>query len=578
MTPCCLVLLLAAEILPAASALRYDLAPGDHLVFRETLVQDVTWPEHERGVRAAWRAHVVVKGRTATGRAAVGIARVRTEAALTRYRERGQDRLAQEQPEFAQRLSAWPERYVEANVVDARGTPELPWNAVREWWSQALFDAHEIAALPATLDVPAPFGSALGLTVRQARWVETTAGTIWRVEARDGGDVRLNYDFSPAAGVVTHLELDAGYGAAPSSIVHERWTVDLVERRRGEDASLWAADTETALAAERAAAALAIANAPATAARVPFLPGTPFLPIREGRFAGHPYIVSVPETYRTGRPVPLLVYLSGGPGQAFSGALSAGRGEVDADWLVVYPQAISNWWEDDSVAMLDVLFDELLARFDVDPDRVYLAGASNGGTGALRYATFSPQRFAAVVSWMGAGRRVFPANDPPLVANLAHLPVLFVHGDRDSVVDVDCSKDAVAELRRRAPAAPVELHVLKGRGHDIHAGSDGDLGLPFLARARRDPFPRQVQLHLDDLRHPRRYWVEVAEKEGGAAEVTAAIGDDNRLDLRCRGVRRLRLHLVPELFPEAGPVRVVANGREVYAGAPSVVEVAVKAR
>ena len=47
---------------------------------------------------------------------------------------------------------------------------------------------------------------------------------------------------------------------------------------------------------------------------------------------------------------------------------------------------------------------DVLQRYNIDRDRIYLTGFSNGGTGALYFATLWPQRFAAVVSLMGAGQ------------------------------------------------------------------------------------------------------------------------------------------------------------------------------
>ena len=66
--------------------------------------------------------------------------------------------------------------------------------------------------------------------------------------------------------------------------------------------------------------------------------------------------------------------------------------------------------------------DEVLAEVNVDPRRVLLSGFSNGGTGALLYATLQPDRFAAVASLMGAGSLFFEASEPLRLANLRRLP------------------------------------------------------------------------------------------------------------------------------------------------------------
>ena len=45
--------------------------------------------------------------------------------------------------------------------------------------------------------------------------------------------------------------------------------------------------------------------------------------------------------------------------------------------------------------MFERVVREAIARFDVDPDRVYLLGISEGGYGAIRFAGNRPDRFAA---------------------------------------------------------------------------------------------------------------------------------------------------------------------------------------
>jgi hypothetical protein len=65
---------------------------------------------------------------------------------------------------------------------------------------------------------------------------------------------------------------------------------------------------------------------------------------------------------------------------------------------------------------------------------------------------------------------------------------------------------------------------------------------------------------------PRHYWVEVLEKKSGAAEVDAEVKKDNRIEIHSREVKRLRLHLRPDMFSEAGPIRISWNGKQVYEG------------
>jgi dienelactone hydrolase len=646
---------------PSPPDLRFDLAPGDHLVFREVLDQEVVRGESEQAVHVEWSSHGLVTARTATGWV-VGFSRVRATAELRRYREGGKSRLERERAGLAERLARRPRCFVEANRIDSRGREEFPWDALREWRSETLFALREIPSLPSASAAPDALGTALGFGVRAVGREDLQGDSCWRFESNGPEALRLRYWFSPSLGLVRRVELDASYLSPPDARVRERVTLELAERRRGESTDAWLSDpdlraaTLAALALTRAptlapvslnallasgdeqtvrrtlalgllfdlrmpdaalgalttnasvrvrelaaelrargsAPVVAVEKSPGPVAaaggpddlgargdcgadgewaaaaerrrtRARFAAGTRLLFMSGARFQGWPFIVRIPDGYRGDRPLPLLIHLAGGPGRAFTAAHDARDAVAENGWIVAYPQASGAWWEDDAVAMLDALFDDLVSTFNVDLNRVYLAGFSNGATGALNYATLWPQRFAAVVSLMGAGKFA-PGLHKPRLANLAALPVLFVHGQDDRVIDPSASVETVADLRRFVPESPVELRLLPGRGHDVRLADDQGLTLPFLARHTRNPFPRRVRLEVDDLSHPRRYWLEVLEKGDGTAEARAEIDDENVISLKCRNVRRLRLHLRAELFPRAGPVRVRLKGRELFAG------------
>jgi pimeloyl-ACP methyl ester carboxylesterase len=282
-------------------------------------------------------------------------------------------------------------------------------------------------------------------------------------------------------------------------------------------------------------------------------------------FKGWPYIVRLPDDYTPDRPVPLIVYLSGGPGLAIQGALVTEPAFATTGYLVVYPHANGLWWDDQPRRMVASLLDEVMREFAVDQNRVYLGGFSNGGTGALYYATLWPHRFAAVASSMAA-RIGLSVPEGAYPASIGPLPLLLLHGSSDPIIDVSETLGNQARLAREAPATPVEVARLAGRGHDIWPGSDEGRTLRFLEGRVRAPFPRAVTAEMANLKSARRYWIEVLDKAGGVAKVEALITRNNVVEIRSRHIRRIRLLLRPELLPSPGPLRIVINGREAFAG------------
>jgi polyhydroxybutyrate depolymerase len=105
----------------------------------------------------------------------------------------------------------------------------------------------------------------------------------------------------------------------------------------------------------------------------------------------------------------------------------------------------------DDVAYLDAVIDDAIARYPVDPARVYVAGYSNGGFMAHRYACDRAERVAGVVSFAGAVWKDASRCKPSVPVS-----VLEVHGDADPRVryegaEATAAKDAL--LRQAYPGA-----------------------------------------------------------------------------------------------------------------------------
>lgn len=135
---------------------------------------------------------------------------------------------------------------------------------------------------------------------------------------------------------------------------------------------------------------------------------------RSGRAGGLAYRLFTPSTGHGKRP--LIVWLHGGGegGWARSQdndlALQANRGalgfstreaqRIFGGAYVLAPQATDYWLNDPAMgysAKLTKLIDSVVAKHRIDRNRIYVAGASNGGYMTARLAIDNPRRFAAVV-------------------------------------------------------------------------------------------------------------------------------------------------------------------------------------
>jgi dienelactone hydrolase len=316
--------------------------------------------------------------------------------------------------------------------------------------------------------------------------------------------------------------------------------------------------------------------------------GTSFRGMSSEAFRGWPYGMYVPDDYRGDEPFPLLVYLAGNSGPAIEGVQLGATAFERTGYLVVYPNAWGGWWRTNTETMVDSLLAEVMRGYNVDPERVYISGLSNGGTGTFDYVSLWPQRFSAAVVAMGAGLFGFieKGGNRPFVSNVTHTPLLFLHGKRDEVIDASATTNTVDSLR--AQHASVAMKLFPERGHEIAPGSGDDgMTVDFFEHHSGRVIPKKLDFNAATTVHARHYWVEILEKEeapaGDAlatdatiaeavrarlgslvrAEVRASIDDHNTIKLDTQHVRRLRLLLRPDLFSHEGAVKVVLNGKTV---------------
>jgi pimeloyl-ACP methyl ester carboxylesterase len=626
---------LASSATAQSAAWRYNLHPGDRLVYSYTFHREVRTDEVQSTVEAKFHTYIVIAGER-SGVFSAGFQRNRNSATLLVYRIKGKDKLTEERPKFEKRMQSRPAQFSEAMEFTASGEPRYSWEIVRESPSHLLPDLHEIELLPRA---PVKVGDrwpAMDMLGVEFEWIgsEQVHGTnCHRVRGKAvDGSATISYWWSPESGVIERIEMEGSY-SVPGGTSHEQASMELESHSRNETTSGWMGKPETRLgaldavllspwvpvtaddvmsvlkagdpAAQRLAFAVAyrrgqpppatilndLANAnpeikalatamltPADAKSAPRpcpqtvvqktappKTGTVLrvaLPEKSG--PNIPYFLRIPMTYRGDRPLPLLVYLSGGAGFALDAVNTANDAVASTDYLVLYPQAGEYWWKPEVAQRLNLALRDVLKEFNVDRERVYIAGFSNGGTGALYMAELWPDQFAAVVSLMGAGQCLEDVQKG--LASLANLPVLFVHGEKDERIPASCSKDTYASLSGLNPRVAPQLRLLPDREHDLTLQSDDGITLAFLKDKVREPFPKRVSLRLNDLSFPRQYWVEVLEKKSGMADLNAEIKKDNRIEIHSHEVKKLRLYLRPEMILQVGPVRISWNGKQVYEG------------
>lgn len=189
-----------------------------------------------------------------------------------------------------------------------------------------------------------------------------------------------------------------------------------------------------------------------------------------------PYRLRAPDEIKPGERYPLLIslYGAGGRGTDNHKQLVANETAVarfndpklrdDFPAYLLLPQA-PDWFSDEArprvgmpavpaLSSLEGLVDELIARYPIDPERIYLYGQSLGGFGVLNVLCNRPDDYAAAIAVAGADPR-------SVTESSAQVPILLICGDRDERLG---AVRATADKTRQLGGEP-QLWVIEKAGH-----------------------------------------------------------------------------------------------------------------
>ena len=154
------------------------------------------------------------------------------------------------------------------------------------------------------------------------------------------------------------------------------------------------------------------------------------------------YYVSYPENVQD--PCPLIINMHGYGGSA-SQQMSYSQMDQFAhpqNIAVVYPQGLNNSWNVftywdsnayDDVGFIDLMIDQISDEFNIDLDKVYACGMSNGGYMSYRLACDLSDKIAAFGSVTGNMMINTEVND--CLNQERDIPIIHFHGTSDPIVN-----------------------------------------------------------------------------------------------------------------------------------------------
>lgn len=285
-----------------------------------------------------------------------------------------------------------------------------------------------------------------------------------------------------------------------------------------------------------------------------------------------PYGVEAPEGLEWGsgkKPVPMWVWLHG-------------RGDTQTDLHFVYSRLTAkkpgqfqpkgtivihpfgrycNGYKSAGETDVFEARDDAIKRFNVDRDRIALAGFSMGGAGAWHIGAHYADQWACVHA--GAGfvdvkryQKLTPEKMPPwyeqtlwgvydvpdCARNFFNVPLIVYSGENDAQRD---AAEYMSEVLARQGCTMKHL-IGPGMGHKYHPEVIKEVQrlIEDAVAKGRDPMPKKVVLQFRSARYARLAWIEVIECDKPWEDTQAeAELTDATIKLTTRNVRALRLNL-----------------------------------
>jgi predicted peptidase len=174
------------------------------------------------------------------------------------------------------------------------------------------------------------------------------------------------------------------------------------------------------------------------------------------------YLLYFPKDYLEDKSFPLILFLHGAGERGDDLKLVTKQGipklieeGKDFPFVVVSPQCPTDkkW----NTKALIALIDEIILKYKIDEDRIYVTGLSMGGNGTWRLSAEIADRLAAVIPICGW-------SDPFDICSLGNLPVWAFHGAKDLIVPVTSSQVLVDRINYCKGNAKITIYP--DAGHD----------------------------------------------------------------------------------------------------------------
>lgn len=290
------------------------------------------------------------------------------------------------------------------------------------------------------------------------------------------------------------------------------------------------------------------------------------------------FVFIVPASYDPARSYPVEFMLHGGvSGPPWDAGGAWWRRGYDAyrnlEQITVMPASWNGhfWWQDSQAENLPAILRLIKQSYNVDENRVYLSGVSDGGTGAYFFAFKQPTEWAAFLPYIGHPgvlRNSQSGGGHALYfENLMNNALFIVNGENDPLYPA-ASMSPFIDILKEAKINH-EFTVIADGGHNTSWMPDELPRINAFKEANvRDPLPDNLIWVADSAqRYNRNAWIRVDELAvSGRPGLLRVERVGNQFTVTAERVAEFSLLLNPEEVNFNELITVSVNGAMLFNG------------
>jgi predicted esterase len=233
-----------------------------------------------------------------------------------------------------------------------------------------------------------------------------------------------------------------------------------------------------------------------------------------------PYHFYIPVNYKPAKKYPLIIYLHGGVGSSqlipneyiknMYDLWAAPNQEEEFIYVIPITNQGAKWWTEAGAYHIIDSIEKIKEKYNVDENRIYVSGFSDGGSGVYYLAFYHNTNFAGFISLNGFLPVAQAGEQPVYLPNLRNKSIYIVNTGKDQLYPIDEIKACIEGMKKAD--VPITFKDYPDIGHRLeYWDQEKPALLDFMEQNIRKSLPSKLSWETVATELGRVHWLQINE-------------------------------------------------------------------